>query len=69
MGVCGWTFHCTNTFKQPWLGNKVISICEEVGLPDACRMDVSKEEAKEVIRLDRVMKLKVEMSGGKKKLE
>ena len=35
----------------PRLGREVSSICREIGLPDACRMDVSKEEVKEAIRL------------------
>ena len=53
----------------PGPGKEVSSICEGcAGLPDACRMEVTKEEVKEAIRLDHLMKLKGEMSG-KKKLE
>ena len=51
-----------------WLGQEVSSICMELGLPDACRMDVTKEEVKEAIRLDHLVKLKLQMSA-KKKLE
>ena len=52
----------------PGLGQEVSSICRNIGLPDACRLEVTKEEVKEAIRLDHLMKLKIEMSG-KKKLE
>ena len=52
----------------PGPGKEVSSICEEVGLPDACRMDLSKEEVKEAIRLNHLVKLKAELSE-KKKLE
>ena len=56
------------TMGFPGLGQEVSSICVELGLPDACRMDVTKEEVKEAIRLDHLVKLKLQMSA-KKKLE
>ena len=37
----------------PGIGQEVSSICEEVGLPDACRMD---------LRLNHLVKLKAELS-------
>ena len=43
----------------PGLGQEVSSICRNIGLPDACRLDVTKEEVKEAIRLDHLMMLKV----------
>ena len=52
----------------PGLGKEVAEICKEIGLPDASRQDVSKEEVKEAIRLNHLSALKAEMAG-KKKLE
>ena len=50
----------------PGLGQEVTEICREVGLPDASRQDVSKEEVKEAIRLNHLTALKSEMVGRKK---
>ena len=50
----------------PGLGQEGSKICKEVGLPDACRQDVCKEEVKEAIRLNHLSALKSEMAGKKK---
>ena len=46
----------------PGLGQEVREICAEIGIPDASRMDVQKEEVKEAIKLNHLKKLKEEMS-------
>jgi hypothetical protein len=56
------------TMGFPGLGQEVTGICQELGLPDASRQDVTKEEVKEAIRLNHLVALKAEMAD-KKKLE
>ena len=47
----------------PGLGQEVSQICREIGLPDASRMEVSKEELKEAIQIHHLKALKDEMVG------
>ena len=50
----------------PGLGQEVTEICQEVGIPDASRQEVTKEELKEAIKLKHLAELKAEMAGKKK---
>ena len=44
------------------LGQEVREISAEIGIPDASRMEVQKEQVKEAIQINHLMKLKEEMS-------
>ena len=52
----------------PGLGQEVRQICQQVGLPDATRLDVQKEEVEQCIKLDHLKHLNSDMAG-KSKLE
>ena len=52
----------------PGLGQEVTQICEELGIPDTSRQEVSKEELKDAIKMIHLAYLKAEMVG-KTKLE
>ena len=47
----------------PGLGQEMRQICQEVGLPDATRMDVQPEEVKKCMKLDNLKHQKCDMGG------
>ena len=51
----------------PGLATEVTQICKEIGLPDASRKDVTKEEIKKAIKYHHVTALKLELTGDKLK--
>ena len=51
----------------PGLANEVTHICKEIGLPDASRQEVTKEEIKKAIQYHHVTALKLELTGEKLK--
>jgi hypothetical protein len=55
-------------FGFPGLGQEVSQICQEIGLPDASRLEVDTSEVKEAIQFQNVKNLQTEMEG-KLKLE
>ena len=52
----------------PGLGQEVRQICQEVGLPDATRVDIQASEVKKMMKLDDLKQMKCDMVG-KGKLE
>ena len=52
----------------PGLGQEVTQICKEMGIPDASRQEVKKEEVKNAIKINHLTSLKSKMVG-KTKLE
>ena len=51
----------------PGLASEVRTICEEIMIPDASRMDVEKETIQKAVRYDHMKSLKKELKGDKMK--